>query len=433
MNKLKYTRYPNKELWESLVQRPQLQANNLMSLCKEIFSTIREEGDAALFKLTKQYDQVELDALFLTLSEFKASAKQTDPALVLAIHQAYANISAFHKAQIPNSIEVETMPGVICKQMYRPIERIGIYIPGGTAPLVSTVLMLAIPAQLAGCKEIVLCTPPDKNGHINPAICYAAQLCGVDAVLKLGGIQGIGAMTVGTSSIEPVYKIVGPGNQYVTAAKTYAQELGMAIDLPAGPSELLVIANESSNPFYVAADLLSQAEHGVDSQVVLLSTDEVIIQEVHQAMEELSSGLNRLELIKQSLQHARFILLPSLEACFEFSNEYAPEHLILAIDEASDYVSQVVNAGSVFLGHYTPESVGDYASGTNHTLPTAAYAKNYSGVTIDTFIKKITVQEVTQKGLQLLTPTIEQLAGAEGLEAHALAATIRNSQKEDIR
>lgn len=433
MSNLKYIKYPEKDLWESLIQRPKLKGSNLQSLCKETFDTIREEGDAALYRLTQEYDQVELETLFLTSTELKECAKQTNPALVLAIHQAYANISAFHKAQIPDSITVETMPGVICKQIYRPIERIGIYVPGGTAPLVSTVLMLAIPALLAGCKEIVLCTPPNKSGQIDPAICYAAQLCGVDTVLKLGGIQAIGAMAVGTPSIKPVGKIVGPGNQYVTAAKTYAQEWGVAIDLPAGPSEVLVITNESSNPYYVAADLLSQAEHGIDSQVVLLSTNESIIQKVCQVIDELSSGLNRLDIIKQSLQHARFILLQSIDDCFEFSNQYAPEHLIIAIDKAGDYVSQVVNAGSVFLGHYTPESVGDYASGTNHTLPTAGYAKNYSGVTIDTFIKKITVQEVSQKGLQLLTPTIEQLAGAEGLEAHALAATIRNLQKKEIR
>lgn len=345
-----------------------------------------------------------------------------------AIQQAKENITKFHASQKSEIEKIETTNGIVCWRENRAIEKVGIYIPGGTAPLFSTVLMLAIPAQLAGCKEIILCTPPDKNGNINPAILYTAQLCGVSKIFKTGGAQAIAAMTLGTESIPNVYKIFGPGNQFVVAAKEYAQNYGVAIDMPAGPSEVLVIADEQAVPEFCAADLLSQAEHGSDSQVIFISTDIKVFNETIEEIEKQIEELPRNEFAQQSLNNSHFILLNTIEDAIEFSNLYAPEHLILALNEFEKYIPQIQNAGSVFLGNYSCESAGDYASGTNHTLPTNGFAKNYSGVSLDSFVKKITFQNLSKEGLQNLGKTIEIMAEAEGLFAHKNAVTIRLNQ-----
>jgi len=345
--------------------------------------------------------------------------------LKLTIQKAKENITKFHASQIPEIQKIETTKGVICWRENRAVEKVGIYIPGGTAPLFSTVLMLAIPAQLAGCKEIILCTPPDKNGNINAAILYTAKLCGVTKIFKTGGAQAIAAMTLGTESIPNVYKIFGPGNQYVVAAKEFAQKYNVAIDMPAGPSEVLVIADEQAIPEYCAADLLSQAEHGSDSQVIFLSTNEKIFNETIKETEKQLQQLPRNEFAKEALKNSHFILLDSLGEALEFSNLYAPEHLILALEDYEKYIPKIQNAGSVFLGNYSCESAGDYASGTNHTLPTNGFAKNYSGVSLDSFVKKITFQNLSKEGLQNLGTTIELMAEAEGLFAHKNAVSIR--------
>lgn len=417
--------YPDKNTWEALCQRPQLPVADLESLTRQIFDEISKKGDDAVKKYTGFFDGIIPENLQLTESEIAKGAAKVSTELKEAIQLAKANIEAFHAIQKEQKNSVETTPGVSCWRENRAIDKVGIYIPGGSAPLFSTVLMLAIPAKIAGCKEIVLCTPPDKKGNINSAILYAAQLTGITKIYRVGGIQAIGAMALGTETIPKTYKIFGPGNQYVTAAKQTALNYGVAIDLPAGPSELLVIADSTANPEYLAADLLSQAEHGPDSQVVLLSDNEEIISKTAKALTKQVNTLPRKEIALKALNNSKAILLSDLAECIAFSNLYAPEHLIIASDNAENYIDSVTNAGSVFLGNYSCESAGDYASGTNHTLPTNGYATSYSGVSVDSFIKKITFQKITREGLQNIGPAIEVMAAAEQLEAHKNAVSIR--------
>ncbi|WP_408076218.1 histidinol dehydrogenase [Flavobacterium rhizophilum] len=417
--------YPEKNTWEALCQRPQLPVANLENLTRQIFDEISKKGDDAVKKYTGFFDGVVPDSLQLTEDEITEGAAKVSTELKEAIQLAKANIEAFHSIQKEEKNSIETMSGVSCWRENRAIDKVGIYIPGGSAPLFSTVLMLAIPAKIASCKEIVLCTPPDKKGNINSAILYAAQLTGITKIYRVGGIQAIGAMALGTETIPKTYKIFGPGNQYVTAAKQTALSYGVAIDLPAGPSELLVIADNTANPEYVAADLLSQAEHGPDSQVVLLSDSEEIIRQTTKALTKQVKNLPRKEISLKALINSKVILLNDLTECIAFSNLYAPEHLIIASDNAENYTDGVTNAGSVFLGNYSCESAGDYASGTNHTLPTNGYATSYSGVSVDSFIKKITFQKITKQGLQNIGRAIEVMATAEQLEAHKNAVSIR--------
>ena len=419
---------PSPTEWNTLCLRPQIGRSDLFSLCESVFEEVRCDSDEALIRFTNKFDGVKLDSVLASPQEIEESANLVSTELKLAINQAYSNIYRFHKVQVPVTVEVETSPGVVCREEYRAIDRVGLYIPGGSATLFSTLLMLAIPAQLAGVEELVLTTPPLKNGKLPAAIAYVVQLCGVHKVLKLGGIQAIAALSLGTSQTKPVYKIAGPGNQYVMAAKEYAVGLGIAIDLPAGPSEVLIIADKTADPAFVASDLLSQAEHGEDSQVVLLTTDKIKITEVFTALEKLLNTLSRKEIIAQSLKSARFIYFETIGDCIQFSNTYAPEHLILAVNQAREYAGKIRNAGSVFLGHWSPESAGDYASGTNHTLPTNGFARNYGGVSVTSFMKKITFQELSPQGISLLAPTIEVMANAEGLDAHALAAKLRREK-----
>jgi len=417
--------YPERNSWEALCQRPQLPVADLENLTRQIFDEISKKGDDAVKKYTGFFDGVVPDSLQLTEDEITEGAAKVSTELKEAIQLAKGNIEVFHSTQKEEKNSIETMPGVSCWRENRAIDKVGIYIPGGSAPLFSTVLMLAIPAKIAGCKEIILCTPPDKNGNINSAILYAAQLTGITKIYRVGGIQAIGAMALGTETIPKSYKIFGPGNQYVTAAKQTALSYGVAIDLPAGPSELLVIADNTANPEYVAADLLSQAEHGPDSQVVLLSDSEEIIRQTTKALTKQVKNLPRKEIALMALINSKVILLNDLTECIAFSNLYAPEHLIIASDNAENYTDGVTNAGSVFLGNYSCESAGDYASGTNHTLPTNGYATSYSGVSVDSFIKKITFQKITREGLQNIGMAIEVMATAEQLEAHKNAVSIR--------
>lgn len=422
---MKINKYPQKESWLELVKRPVLKREQLTELITDIFDKVEKKGDQALINFNKKFDQAEVENIQVSEEEIENSENVIREELKLAIQKAKENITKFHASQTPEIQKIETTKGVICWRENRAIEKVGIYIPGGTAPLFSTVLMLAIPAQLAGCREIILCTPPDKNGNINAAILYTAKLCGVSKVFKTGGAQAIAAMTLGTESIPNVYKIFGPGNQYVVAAKEFSQNYNVAIDMPAGPSEVLVIADEQAIPEYCAADLLSQAEHGSDSQVIFLSTDEKIFNKTIEETEKQLKELPRNEFAQESLKNSHFILLNSLDEALEFSNLYAPEHLILALEDFERYIPKIKNAGSVFLGNYSCESAGDYASGTNHTLPTNGFAKNYSGVSLDSFVKKITFQNLSKKGLENLGKTIELMAEAEGLFAHKNAVSIR--------
>lgn len=422
---MKIYRYPIKNTWSDLVQRPVFEREEISGLISEIFAEVERNGDQALIAFNKKFDQAETKNITITEEEIKNAENQISNELKEAIQQAKENIFKFHVLQNTEIQSIETTKGVVCWRENRAVEKVGIYIPGGTAPLFSTVLMLAVPANIAGCKEIVLCTPPDKNGAVNAAILYAAKLCGVSKIFKTGGAQAVAAMTLGTESIPKVYKIFGPGNQFVVAAKEYAQLYGAAIDMPAGPSEVLVIADEQAIPEFCAADLLSQAEHGSDSQVVFLTTDLKVFDETISAVEQQIKDLPRNEMAEKALGNSSFVLMKSLEDALEFSNLYAPEHLILAIGEFEKYIPMVQNAGSVFLGNYSCESAGDYASGTNHTLPTNAYAKNYSGVSLDSFVKKITFQHLSKDGLQNLGKTIEIMAEAEGLFAHKNAVSIR--------
>ncbi len=417
--------FPSKNNWNELIKRPVLKREEVSEIVAEIFNDVQKFGDKALFDFNKKFDSVEIENLSLSKNEVDNSGQLISVELKNAIQQAKENITKFHNSQKIEIQKIETTKGVICWRENRAIEKVGIYIPGGTAPLFSTVLMLAIPAQLAGCKEIILCTPPDKNGEINPAILYTAKLCGITKIFKIGGAQAIAAMTFGTETIPDVYKIFGPGNQFVVAAKELTQNFGVAIDMPAGPSEVLVIADENAVPEFCAADLLSQAEHGSDSQVIFVTTDREILDETIEEVEKQIKNLPRNEFAKQSLNNSHFILVETIEEALEFSNLYAPEHLILAIENFESYIPLIKNAGSVFLGNYSCESAGDYASGTNHTLPTNGFAKNYSGVSLDSFVKKITFQNLSKNGLQNLGKTIEIMAEAEGLFAHKNAVSIR--------
>jgi len=417
--------FPDKKSWNELVKRPVFKREEISEIVQNIFDEVKKNGDQALFDFNKKFDAVYIENLSPSIAEVQNSENLISEDLKEAIQTAKENITKFHQSQKAEIQKIETTKGVICWRENRAIEKVGIYIPGGTAPLFSTVLMLAIPAQLAGCKEIILCTPPDKNGEINPAILYTAQLCGIAKIFKTGGAQAVAAMTFGTESIPNVYKIFGPGNQFVVAAKELAQNYGVAIDMPAGPSEVLIIADENAVPEFCAADLLSQAEHGSDSQVIFISTDEKILEETMEETQKQLENLPRNEFAQQSLSNSHFILMKSLDEALEFSNLYAPEHLILAIIDFEKYIPAIENVGSVFLGNYSCESAGDYASGTNHTLPTNGFAKNYSGVSLDSFVKKITFQNLSKEGIQNLGKTIEVMAEAEGLFAHKNAVSIR--------
>lgn len=407
------------------MQRSAVEQKELFTLVNQIFEEIRKDGDKAVFKYNNVFDKVDLEKLEVDEKQVKDASKNVSTELQNAIRLAKNNIEKFHAAQQHKKQVIETTKGVKCWRENRAIEKVGIYVPGGSAPLFSTVLMLGVPAKLAGCKEIVLCTPPDKNGKINPAILYTAQLVGVTKIFVVGGIQAIGALTFGTKSIPKVDKIFGPGNQYVTAAKQVALNFGVAIDMPAGPSEVLVIADDSANPEFVAADLLSQAEHGADSQVILLSDNQKIVEQTLQEIKNQVKVLTRQEIAEQALKNSKAIILKSIDECIEFSNEYAPEHLILAAKKYANYTKNISNAGSVFLGNYSCESAGDYASGTNHTLPTNGYARNYSGISLDSFVKKITFQELSKEGIQRIGPAIELMAETEQLMAHKNAVTVR--------
>lgn len=422
---MKIYQYPNKSEWSDLCRRPKLTTKNLNELILKVFEAIQQNGDKAVNKFTKVYDKVALENLKVSKEEIVEAENLLSDQLKEAIILAKRNIEKFHSVQIETPEIVEITVGVKCWRESRAIDKVGIYIPGGTAPLFSTVLMLGIPAALAGCAEVVLCSPPDKDGKINPAILYCAQLVGIKQIYAVGGIQAIGAMTFGTETIPKVDKLFGPGNQYVTAAKQSAQNYGVAIDMPAGPSEVLIIADRHCNPDFVASDLLSQAEHGEDSQVILLSDDIKVISLVLKAIESQILLLPREKLAEKALLNSKAILLDSIDTCLNFSNQYAPEHIILATDNANALVAEVQNAGSVFLGNYSCESAGDYASGTNHTLPTNRYARNYSGVSVDSFIKKITFQELSAEGIRNIGPAIELMAEAEQLFAHKNAVTLR--------
>ena len=416
---------PSREQWADILKRPVLETESLFDTVRTIINKVRAEGDKALFEYATTFDKVELSSLTVTEAELKEADAKVSIELKSALYMAKRNIETFHAAQRFEGKKVETMEGVTCWQKAVPIEKVGLYIPGGTAPLFSTVLMLAVPAKIAGCKEIVLCTPPDKTGKIHPAILFAAQLAGVSKIFKVGGAQAIGAMAYGTESIPKVYKIFGPGNQYVTAAKQLVSLRDVAIDMPAGPSEVEVLADETANPVFVAADLLSQAEHGVDSQAILVTTSEKLQRDVMYEVERQLGYLKRRDIAEKSLINSKLILVKDMEEAMELTNAYAPEHLIIETENYMDLAKQVTNAGSVFLGHLTPESAGDYASGTNHTLPTNGYAKAYSGVSLDSFIKKITFQEIQPQGLAILGPAIEVMAANEELDAHKNAVTVR--------
>ena len=417
--------YPHKNDWADILKRPVLSMETLRGTVCEVLDKIKAEGDKAVIEYEERFDKVKLDSLAVTDAEMKEAEAQVPIELKVAILLAQRNIYTFHKKQKFEGKKVETMEGVTCWQKAVGIEKVGLYIPGGTAPLFSTVLMLAVPAKVAGCKEIVLCTPPNKEGKIHPAILYAAQVSGVSKIFKAGGVQAIGAMAYGTESVPKVYKIFGPGNQYVMAAKQQVSLHDVAIDMPAGPSEVEVIADETANPAFVAADLLSQAEHGVDSQVVLITTSEKLLNEVEYEVQHQLARLPRWEMAEKSLANSKLILVKDMEEAIAMTNEYAPEHLIIETSNYMELAEKVVNAGSVFLGSYTPESAGDYASGTNHTLPTNGYAKAYSGVSLDSFIRKITFQEINREGIQNIGPAIEVMAANEQLDAHKNAVSVR--------
>ncbi|MBE6273697.1 MAG: histidinol dehydrogenase [Bacteroides sp.] len=422
--------YPSKSEWAEMLRRPVLNVEILFENVGTILKEVRTNGDKAVIEYEERFDKVKLESLAVSEAEIKEAEKEVPIELKVAILLAQRNIYTFHKKQKFEGKKVETMEGVTCWQKAVGIEKVGLYIPGGTAPLFSTVLMLAVPAKIAGCKEIVLCTPPNKEGKINPAILYAAQVAGVSKIFKAGGVQAIGAMAYGTESVPKVYKIFGPGNQYVMAAKQQVAMHDVAIDMPAGPSEVEVIADETANPAFVAADLLSQAEHGVDSQVVLITTSEKLLDEVEYEVQHQLSRLPRWQIAEKSLVNSKLILVKDMDEVIELTNEYAPEHLIIETKNYMELAERVVNAGSVFLGSYTPESAGDYASGTNHTLPTNGYAKAYSGVSLDSFIRKITFQEISREGIQNIGPAIEVMAAHEQLDAHKNAVTVRlNSLK----
>ncbi|MEM7371204.1 MAG: histidinol dehydrogenase [Bacteroidota bacterium] len=424
---MKYSHFPQRKDWPALLARPVVAFAELESRVMPILDAVRQEGDEALKALTSRFDKVQLDQIRVSQAEIQQAESLLDPSLKQAIQQARQNILTFHQSQQASDDKIETMPGVLCWRKNIAIEKVGLYIPGGTAPLFSTVLMLAVPANIAGCEEIVLCTPPDSSGKVHPAILYTASLCGVTTMCKVGGAQAVAAMAYGTSSVPRVYKIFGPGNQYVTMAKQLVAKEGVAIDLPAGPSELAVVADDTAKPAFVAADLLSQAEHGIDSQVLLVSSSRQLIEQVQEELRLQLPQLPRADIAEKALANSQAILVEDEATAIELINAYAPEHLILAIERDEEVAARITNAGSVFLGNYTPESVGDYASGTNHTLPTNGYARSYSGVSLDSFVKKITFQKLTAEGLQRLGPTVEIMAEAEELIAHKRAVSLRLS------
>ncbi|WOC40174.1 histidinol dehydrogenase [Polaribacter sp. HL-MS24] len=416
---------PAKKEWKTILQRPTQTVGDIEQTVTQIFDDVKRNKDAAISKYTALFDGVELENTQVAVFEFSIAVAKVSDELKIAIQQAKSNIEAFHTAQKTEKVFIETTNGVSCWQEKRPIQKVGLYIPGGTAPLFSTVLMLAIPAQIAGCKEIVLCSPPNKDGEIHPAILYTAQLCGITKVFKVGGIQAIAGMTFGTEVIPKVYKIFGPANQFVTVAKQLATKYGVAIDMPAGPSELLVVADDTANASYVASDLLSQAEHGADSQVILVSTSEKLIQKVSLELQKQLITLPRRDIAQKAIDNSKSIWVASDEIALELINEYGPEHFIVCTKNTSFYVDQIENAGSVFIGNYTPESAGDYASGTNHTLPTNGFSKAYSGVNLDSFTKSITFQEITKEGILNIGNSIAVMAAEEGLEAHKNAVILR--------
>jgi len=418
-------KYPDIKDWEEIIKRPAFQTASLEKIVKRILEKVKSKGDKAIRSYTKEFDGVTLKKLRVDEKEIKAAEKILPDELKEAIQQAKLNIEKFHRSQVDAVKIIETMPGINCWRKSVGIEIVGIYIPGGTAPLFSTVLMLAVPAAIAQCKEIILCSPPSKDGSVNPAILYAANLCGITKIFKAGGVQAIAAMAYGTETVPKVFKLFGPGNQYVTAAKQIIQKEGVAIDIPAGPSEVLVIADETAVEEFIAADLLSQAEHGADSQVLLLTTRLSIAEGVRKCIQKQLEKLPRKEIAEKALAHSKIILLNSIDEAIKFSNLYAPEHLILSCKNAEQLADKIISAGSVFVGNYSPESVGDYASGTNHTLPTNGYAATYSGVSVDSFVKKITFQQLSQEGLENIRNTVVQMATAEGLEAHKNAVAIR--------
>ena len=416
---------PNKESWKEFTTRPVINKAELTAKVSEILNNVKENGDQALINYAEQFDQVKLSSLEVTKDEIDTAKSLVSEELKSAIQLAKGNIEKFHQAQFSSEEKIETTQGVTCWRKSVGIQKVGLYIPGGSAPLFSTILMLGVPAKLAQCEEIVLCTPPDKSGKINAAILYTANLVGITKIFKVGGAQAIGAMAYGTENIPATYKIFGPGNQYVTKAKELIQQDGVAIDMPAGPSEVLIVADKTCVPCYVAADLLSQAEHGADSQVILLSDDETTISDVLSALETQLAAIPRKDIAQGAINNSKAILLNSMEDCMDFSNQYGPEHLIIASENATNYIDLVVNAGSVFLGNYSCESAGDYASGTNHTLPTNGYARNYSGVSLESFQRKRTFQQLTAQGIQNIGPAIELMAAEEQLFAHKNAVTLR--------
>ncbi|MCL8006186.1 histidinol dehydrogenase [Gelidibacter japonicus] len=416
---------PNRASWSELVKRPTQSVDSIEATVVQIFEDVKRNGNLAIQKYTALFDGIDAEVSEVSEAEISAASQQVPKELKEAIKNAKQNIETFHKAQEIDKIEVQTMPGVQCWQEKRPIQKIGLYIPGGTAPLFSTVLMLAAPAQIAGCKEMILCTPPNRQGVIANEILYAAQLCGVTKIYKVGGIQAIAAMTFGTETISQVYKIFGPGNQFVTVAKQLTTKYGVAIDMPAGPSELLVYADDSANAAYVASDLLSQAEHGTDSQVVLVSNSESFIAKVKAEIVDQIAVLPRKTIAEKAIENSKLIFIADDQAALDFINSYAPEHFIVCAKNESFFVQGITNAGSVFIGDYTPESAGDYASGTNHTLPTNGFSKAYSGVNLDSFLKSITFQKITKQGLLNIGETIELMAAAEGLQGHKNAVSIR--------
>ena len=421
---------PMKQDWEALLTRPNFDAALLMPQVQSILDAVAMEGDAALFRFSETFDQVQLKTIVIDSAMIQAAEALVAPALKAAIQSAKVNIEIFHQAQIKREEKIETMPGVWCWRKSVGIEKVGIYIPGGTAPLFSTVLMLGVPAKLAGCNEVILCTPPRKDGTVDPAILFAAGLVGIQQIYTIGGAQAIAAMAYGTATVPKVFKIFGPGNQYVTAAKQLIQQQGVAIDMPAGPSEVCIYADETAVPSFVAADLLSQAEHGADSQVLLIASNRNIIDQVQIELEQQLIELPRQDFATKALGHSKAIVIALREDAIQLINAYAPEHLILSVDNALVVAEKIINAGSVFIGNYSPESVGDYASGTNHTLPTNGHAKAYSGVSVDSFVKKITFQQLTEMGLKNIAQTVIQMASGEQLEAHAQAVAIRVKEIE---
>jgi histidinol dehydrogenase len=422
---MKIINNPNRKDWSTILERPTQTVDDIEETVNQVFDEVKLKGDEAIKKYTSYFDGVSLVSNSVSKEEIDSASEFISDDLKRAINKAKENIERFHKAQKTNKIEVETSKGVLCWQEKRAIERVGLYIPGGTAPLFSTVLMLAVPAQIAGCKEIILCSPPNKEGKIASEILYTAKLCGVTKIMTVGGIQAIAGLTFGTASIPKVYKIFGPGNQFVTVAKQIATKYGVAIDMPAGPSELLIVADKHADPAYIASDLLSQAEHGVDSQVILVSTSQELIASVSEELDKQIQDLPRQVIAKKAIDNSKMIYVENDATALELINEYGPEHFIICTENEDFYVDNIQNAGSVFIGNYTPESAGDYASGTNHTLPTNGFSKAYSGVNLDSFLKSMTFQKITKEGILNIGETIELMAEAEGLQAHKNAVTIR--------